>query len=85
MAGVDAVEAIEMLGARVLGVHLKDFTKEGEEVIPGDGLLDLDRTLSALQEVGFNGPLSLEYEESPENPVPDMLETVKRIRSWIES
>lgn len=85
MAGVDAVEAIEMLGARVLGVHLKDFTSEGHEVIPGDGLLDLDKTLSALQRVGFDGPFSIEYEENKENPVPDMLETVNRIRAWIKS
>ena len=85
MAGVDAVEAIEMLGARVLGVHLKDFTSDGKEVIPGDGLMDLGKTLSALQKVGFDGPLSLEYEEEKENPVPDMLETVKRIQAWTKS
>lgn len=85
MAGVDAVEAIEMLGERVLGVHLKDFTEEGNEVIPGDGLLDLDRTLAALQEVGFDGPFSIEYEESEENPVPDMLKAVSRIRAWMNS
>jgi sugar phosphate isomerase/epimerase len=85
MAGVDAEEAVEMLGSRVLGVHLKDFTAEGHEVIPGDGLLDLDKTLSALQKVGFDGPFSLEYEENEENPVPDMLETVKRLRAWMKS
>jgi sugar phosphate isomerase/epimerase len=85
MSGVDSVEAVEMLGSRVLGVHLKDFTAEGDEVIPGDGQMDLEKTLTALQKVGFDGPLSIEYEESKENPVPDMLETVKRVRSWVES
>lgn len=85
MAGVGAVEAIEMLGSRVVGVHLKDFDSEGHEVIPGDGLMDLGETLSALERIGFNGPFSLEYEESKENPVPDMLETVERIRSWMKS
>jgi len=84
MAGVDSVEAIEMLGTRVLGIHLKDFTAEGEEVIPGDGLMDLDKTLAALQKVGFSGPFSLEYEEKRENPVPDMLETVNRIKAWMK-
>ena len=84
MAGVDSVEAIEMLGKRVLGVHLKDFSPDGHEVIPGDGMMDLGKTLSALQRVGFDGPLSLEYEESKENPVPDMLTTVERIQAWVK-
>jgi sugar phosphate isomerase/epimerase len=79
MAGVDAVEAIQMLGPRVLGVHLKDFTSDGHEVIPGDGLMDLDKTLTALVKVGFEGPLAIEYEEKKENPVPDMLE------AWMKS
>jgi sugar phosphate isomerase/epimerase len=84
-AGVDAVEAIEMLGARVLGVHLKDFTKDSQEVIIGDGQLDLSSTLSALHNVGFKGPFSLEYEESEEDPVPDMLEAVRRVKAGLES
>jgi sugar phosphate isomerase/epimerase len=84
MAGVDAVDAIEMLGPRVLGVHLKDFTPDGQEVIPGDGLMDLDRTLTALLEIGFDGPISIEYEENKENPVPDMLETVRRIEACMK-
>ena len=83
--GVDAVEAIEMLADRVLGLHLKDFTKDSHEVIIGDGQLDLDKTLSTLHQIGFDGPFSLEYEESKEGPVPDMLEAVSRINAWLKS
>jgi sugar phosphate isomerase/epimerase len=81
-AGVDPVEAIEMLGSRVYGVHLKDFDKDEVEVIPGDGQLDLKATLTALKTVGFEGPLSLEYEG--ENPVPSMQECLRRIAEAVK-
>ncbi len=79
-ADVDAVDAIESLGERVLGVHLKDFDEEGNDVVLGDGRLDLAAALAALKEIGFDGPLSLEFEGDQEDPVPKMLEALKRVR-----
>ncbi len=73
-AGVDPVKAIRMLGSRVLGVHLKDFDAEAQEQIVGRGALNLAETFRALIDVGFSGPLSLEYESHLENPVPHMRE-----------
>ena len=76
-SGEDPVEAVRRLGPRVLGVHLKDFRGEGffaEGCILGDGKLDLDGFFRALRAVGF-GPdrsLSLEYEEHPDDPIPDV-------------
>jgi sugar phosphate isomerase/epimerase len=81
-AGITPVEAIEMLSSRVLGVHLKDFDANLREVIPGDGEINLDETLDALKRIGFDGPLSLEYEEHPENPVPQMQQAIRRVRAW---
>ena len=73
-ADVDPVGAIQMLGSRVWGVHLKDFDAESEEQIVGNGRLNLVETFRALVDVGFKGPLSLEYESHMENPVPSMRE-----------
>jgi sugar phosphate isomerase/epimerase len=73
-SGEDPVEAVRRLGARVHGVHLKDFAGEGffaEGRLLGQGKLDLDGLFRALREIGF-GPdkaLSLEYEESPDDPI----------------
>ena len=75
-SGIDPVEAIRGFGARVHGVHLKDFVEAGalaEGCILGDGLLRLDAVFAALREVQFSGALSLEYEENPENVVPDLV------------
>ncbi len=79
-ADVDPVEAIEMLGSRVHGVHLKDFNAEGEDVVLGDGRLDLEGSLAALRKIGFSGPLSLEFEGDKEDPVPKMQICLERVR-----
>jgi sugar phosphate isomerase/epimerase len=75
-SGIDPVEAIRRFGARVHGVHLKDFAEAGafaDGCILGDGMLDLGAVFRALREVEFSGALSLEYEENPENVVPDLV------------
>ncbi len=83
-SGVDPVEAIRMLGFRVLGVHFKDFDEDLHEVIPGDGQLNVQATLEALRDVGFDGPFSIEFEEFPDDPVPHMRVAVERITAVLE-
>lgn len=70
-SGEKPQDAIEALGDRVLSLHLKDWGAEGEVII-GEGDMDVDAVARALKSVGFDGPLVMEYEESPDNPVPDM-------------
>lgn len=65
-------EVVEALGDRVLSLHLKDWRRGGEEQIIGEGDMDLAALAAALKAVQFNGPIVMEYEESPDNPVPDM-------------
>lgn len=72
-------EVIEALGDRVHSLHLKDWKAGGEEQIVGEGDLDLPKLVRALKAIGFNGPIIMEYELSPENPAPDMR---KGIENW---
>ena len=72
-------DVIERLGDRVISVHLKDWVIGGEEQILGEGDMDLDKVAAALKAMAFNGPLIIEYENSPENPVPDMK---KGLANW---
>jgi sugar phosphate isomerase/epimerase len=65
-------EIIERLGPRVISLHLKDWITGGKEQILGEGDLDLGAVANALGTMDFSGPIVMEYEESPENPVPDM-------------
>jgi len=71
-SGVNAAEATKKLGKRVHAVHLKDLNAENHDQILGKGVADIPAVLKALKEVGFKGPLNLEYEIEPDNPVPSM-------------
>jgi sugar phosphate isomerase/epimerase len=84
-SGEDPVEALRRLGPRVHGVHLKDFRSEGflaDGCILGEGKLGLDACFGALREIGF-GPgqaLSIEFEENPDDPIPDVEACVRAAR-----
>jgi sugar phosphate isomerase/epimerase len=74
-SGIDPIDAIRRFGARVHGVHLKDFVEPSalaDGCILGDGMLDLGAVFGALRELKFSGALSLEYEENPEDVVPEL-------------
>ena len=83
-ADVDPIEALEMLGPRVLGVHLKDFDEQGNDVVLGQGQLDVGQALATLVKIGFDGPLSLEFEGDKENPIPKMLECLAIVRAALQ-
>ena len=67
--------------------HYKDFTfnpnGEWNDVIVGEGALDLPGLVDALQENGFNGVALLEYEGDVENPVPALTKCVSRMRELV--
>jgi sugar phosphate isomerase/epimerase len=65
-------ETIEALGDRLISMHLKDWILGGEEQIIGKGDMDLAAVAKELKALAFTGPIMMEYEESPDNPVPDM-------------
>ncbi len=71
-SGERPADVIVALGARVHSVHLKDWKIGGGETILGQGDADLPAVAQALRAVDFSGPVIMEYENSPEDPVPDM-------------
>ena len=62
------IEALETLGEYVIHVHCKDanYTKTegewGEEVVLGQGQVDMARFVATLKKVGYQGPLCIERE-----------------------
>ncbi len=69
----------------ITGVHYKDFVfeKNGQwqDVIVGEGSLDLPGFVDALEAGGFDGMAVIEYEADPDNPVPALKSCVERMRS----
>jgi inosose dehydratase len=78
------VEAIARLKGRVFGVHLKDVKDAKVFKILGDGDLDILGCLKELQKQKYQYCLALEYEENPQNPVPDLEICLKNVRAAMD-
>lgn len=82
----DPIEALELLGPRVLSVHLKDGDWPprdqpealGRERPLGQGSVGIPRFVEKLKQIGFSGPLNVEREaENQAERILDMREAVK--------
>ena len=85
----DPIEALNILGKYVVGVHCKDGkrpTKKGElgkEYPLGEGDVDIRRFIDKLKEIGYRGPLTIEREIAGERQIRDILkakELLERLR-----
>lgn len=83
----DPVEAIQRLGKRVFGCHVKDVKttevdgrKQKQFKIAGEGDLNIVGLLKALKALDYQYCLALEYEENAKNPLPDIEACLKHIR-----
>ncbi|HLJ09629.1 MAG TPA: sugar phosphate isomerase/epimerase [Planctomycetaceae bacterium] len=75
------VEALERLKDRLFGVHLKDVKNAKVFTILGEGDLDVLGCLKVLNKIKYKYCLALEYEENPQNPVPDIEVCLKNIQA----
>ena len=70
----DATEAIHKLGKHIWHVHWKDMKAVGshDSCAMGFGVVGLEKVLTALRSIGYNGYLSLEHEPAEGDPTPDV-------------
>ena len=85
------VDAIERLGKRVFGVHLKDVKtinndgkKSKQFKILGEGDLDVLGCLKALRKLDYQYCLAIEYEENADNPMSDLEVCLKNVREAVK-
>ncbi|MBT3275027.1 MAG: sugar phosphate isomerase/epimerase [Spirochaetales bacterium] len=87
-SGEDPIEVAKKFSSRLYGIHIKDFVfnRAGthQDVPVGDGNLDLPLLFTTLDAVDFDGPLILEYEGNPDNPVPEIKKCVENIEKAME-
>jgi L-ribulose-5-phosphate 3-epimerase len=75
----DPVEAVDILGPHILGVHAKDGlyptnpTSLGREVPIGQGKVDFPALIRKLKEAGYAGPLTIERESAGIEQAHDIL------------
>lgn len=83
--GYDAVRAIEELGERIFHVHLKDVLApvEHDTCRWGDGIVDVEACVRALQRIGYTGALSVEHEPENYDPSEDCAAMLAQLRQWL--
>ncbi len=83
------LDAVEILGEYVRGMHAKDALWPnrneglGIEVPVGKGEVDFPLLLSKLKEKGFKGPVTIEREISGEEQKKDILEAKKFLEAYL--
>ncbi len=81
------VDALEILGPHVMGVHAKDGLyptnpeRLGEEVPIGKGKVDFARVIHGLKQAGYRGPLTIEREISG----PKQSEDIRASKRYLEA
>lgn len=84
--GVDVIKAIGRLQEHLLHIHLKDVRSVGlpHRTCPlGDGVVGIQAVLARLQQVGYQGMLSIEHEPPDHDPLADLAVSVKRVQTWL--
>lgn len=84
----EPLPAVKLLGSHIKSVHCKDAKwaanpgKEwGEEVLLGEGDVDIRAFLTTLKEIGYIGPLTIEREISGEQQIKDIEKSVALLKS----
>lgn len=82
-SGLKPVECLRVLNGRVISVHLKDKAKMGnaEVVVAGEGVVDVAACLDELKKQGFDGHISVEYENHWDNNVQQVKENIDFVKS----
>jgi len=81
------VDAIELLGPYVQGIHAKDGLwptdpkRLGEEVPIGKGKVDFPRIIARLKEIDYRGAVTIEREISG----PQQMEDVRAAKIYLEN
>src|SRR5438270_6236437 len=82
----DPVDAIELLGPYVQGIHAKDGLwptdpkRRGEEVPIGKGRVDFPHIISRLKEIDYRGAVTIEREISG----PQQMEDIRAAKTYLE-
>ena len=84
--GYDAVLAIRELGEHVLHVHLKDVLAEDEPHETcrfGAGIVPVHECVRALDQIGYEGAISIEHEPETFDPSDDLRAMRAQLEEWL--
>jgi L-ribulose-5-phosphate 3-epimerase len=84
--GIDAVEAVKRLREKLFIVHLKDVKAAGghETCTLGDGVVPIEGVVRELVRTGWEGTMCIEHEPYDRDPMPEIVESLKRVKQWMK-
>jgi sugar phosphate isomerase/epimerase len=80
-SGLDPVKCLEILSGHIIGVHLKDVDKAGNDVDLGTGSINFSGVVKELKRQKFSGIINSECEHN----IKDNLEDVKQALEYFNS
>ena len=84
-SGLKPVDSLRILKGRIISTHLKDRAAIGSHLpdqVYGMGVSDVAGCLTELKAQGFDGNISIEYENNWDHSVPDVAQCIGFIRGW---
>jgi sugar phosphate isomerase/epimerase len=84
--GYDPAQAIAELGEFVQHVHLKDVKAVGEPhetCCWGEGIVDVEGCVRALQGIGYEGAIAVEHEPEDHDPSDACREMLVELKGWL--
>ena len=79
----DVVDAVETVSEHVIATHLHDNRgRSDDHLMPMDGTIDWAGALTAVQKIGYDGPLM--FEVGAHGPAKDSLARLKKAREKME-
>jgi sugar phosphate isomerase/epimerase len=86
-SGLKPVDCLKILKGRIISSHLKEREMIGErkpDIVYGTGVSDIAGCLAELKAQGFDGNISVEYENKWEDNVPDIKKCLEFVKEWGE-
>lgn len=84
-SGLKPVECVKILKGRILSSHIKDLhapLPSGHDVHWGKGVSDIPGVLAEYRAIGFEGPMSVEYEHNWETNAEDAKACIEFVKNW---
>ena len=85
-SGIKPVDAIKILKGRIMDSHVKDLdafgVREAKDLVWGTGQSDIPAVLNAFAEMGFYGPLDVEWEKDWLTSQPDVTKCLEWLKNF---
>ncbi len=88
--GLEPISSLKQIEGKIISLHFKDIAPKGEEetledVIWGEGILNVKEMMEELKRQNFKGYFTIEYEADWENNVPHIKESIEYFNKVAEN